>query len=273
MQLASRRRLRVEPLAASPRRGRRAPRNPPCCRSCPDRPRSRRADERTAAETPFPTTRRCRCNAHSGSSPDHAPETIPPNLAAISPSASSHETGSNWPDPFGPDLTQRPRQTNLVVSENTVVGDRTLRAQPAAADVMIRIATHMTNLAVTHCDQHTTRVVTITRTRRTNQTITRRPSHQSDSIAHEDHELPSLLRRRAVWQPHARSFDSGAAPSSRLRLRRRALGFPRRARSAWVEKPLETAGDRLRRSADCGKNVARLSERLRQSGRQAVLVM
>ena len=126
------------------------------------------------------------------------PSNDPANLAAISPSASSHETGSNCARPLRPRPAQRPRQTNVVVAENTVVGDRALRTQPAAADVMIRIATHMTNLAVTHSDQHTTGVVTVTRARRTNQTITRRPSHQSDSIAHEDHELPSLLRRRSV---------------------------------------------------------------------------
>ena len=75
---------------------------------------------------------------------------------------------------------------------------------------MIRIATHMTNLAVTHRDQHTTGVITITRTRRTNQTITRRPSHQSDSIAREDHKPPSLLPTTCgVATPHSVGFDSG----------------------------------------------------------------
>ena len=154
-----------------------APRSPPCCRSCPDQPRSRQPMKNRNGNA-VPKTRRCRCSACSGSlrDPVRRRSAQPGGDLAERPPTNRLKLAR----PLRPRPTQRPRQTNLAVSENTVVGDRTLRAQPAAADVMIRIATHMTNLAVTHRDQHTTRVVTITRTRRTNQTITRRPSHQSD---------------------------------------------------------------------------------------------
>ena len=67
---------------------------------------------------------------------------------------------------------QRSRQSGIRIQEDTVVANRALAAQLAAADPMVRIAAHMPDRAVlTHSHQNAAGVIAVTWTYRANQTL------------------------------------------------------------------------------------------------------